>query len=129
MTHSDYLKSGAALVLATLGALITAIGPGNESLGDLTTQTWLVAIGTILGSGALVYIVENIVGVAGGVAKAALALLTVGIASLVVALDDGIITQGEWLTAASAAIAATGIVYQLPGPTSSRKVLTPATGK
>jgi hypothetical protein len=118
---SDKLKAVAALGMATLGALITALGVGDNTLGDLDAKTWLVTIGTILGSGALVYVVENVVGVAGGVAKALQAFGTTGIASLVVALDDGHISQGEWLTAASVAIAASGIVYQLPGPISTQK--------
>lgn len=118
---SDKLKAVAALGMATLGALITAIGPGSNSLGDLDGKTWLIAIGSIIGSASLVYVVQNVFGVAGGVAKAAQAFGTVGIASLVVALDDGVITQGEWLTAFSVAIAATGIVYQLPGPISNPK--------
>ena len=116
LTMSDKLKAVVALGMATLGALITALGPGSNSLGDLDGKTWLVTVGAILGSGALVYVVENVTGVAGGVAKALQAFGTTGIASLVVALNDGVITQGEWLTAASVAIAASGIVYQVPGP-------------
>ena len=113
---NDKLKAVVAVVMAVLGALIVAIGPGDNSLGSLDAKTWLVAIGTIIGSGAIVYMVENVLGVAGGVAKAVQALGTTGIASLVVALDDGHISQGEWLTAASVAIAASGFVYQIPGP-------------
>lgn len=120
---SDKFKAVAALGMATIGALITALGPGSNSLGELSGKTWLVAIATILGSGALVAVVENVVGVAGGVAKAAQALGTTGIASLVVALDDGHITQGEWLTAASVAIAATGIVYQVRETTLTKPVV------
>lgn len=114
---SDKLKAVAALVMATLGALVTALGVGDDtSLANLDWKTWLVALGTIVGSGYLVYLVENVFGIAGGIAKAAQALLTTGIASLVVALDDGHVTQAEFLTAAMVAIAATGIVYQLPSP-------------
>lgn len=112
----DTLKATATLGMSVLGALIVAIGPGDNSLSDLDAVTWLIAIGTILGSGALVYWVENVIGVAGGAIKAWQALGTTGIASLVVALDDGHISQGEWLTAFSVAIAASGIVYQTPGP-------------
>lgn len=112
----DKGKAYATLAMAVLGALIVAVGPGDNSLGDLDLKTWLIAIGTIIGSGALVYWCENVLGVAGGAIKAWQALSTSGIASLVVALDDGHISQGEWLTAASVAIAASGLVYQLPGP-------------
>lgn len=113
---NDKLKALVAMVMSTLGALIVALGPGDNSLGDLDSKTWLIAAGTILGSGALVYVVENVFGVAGGVAKALQAFGTTGIASLVVALDDGHISQVEMLIAASAAIAATGLVYQVQGP-------------
>ena len=105
-------KAFVGVVVAFVGALITALGPGNDSLGDLTTQTWLVVVGTTLGSGALVFIVDNIHGVMGGVAKAVYAALSAGIPSLVAAFNDGVITQGEWLTAFSVAVAATGLVYQ-----------------
>lgn len=122
---SDKLKAVVALVMATLGALVTALGVGDDtSLGSLDWKTWLVAIGTIVGSGYLVYLVENVLGIAGGVAKAVQALLTTGIASLVVALDDGHITQAELLTAMMVAIAATGIVYQLPSPAPSAVINT-----
>lgn len=107
-----YLKAVVTLVVSTAGALIVALGPGNNSLGQLDSKTWLIAIGTILGSGGIVWFTENIPGVAGGVIKTAVAFLSAGIASLVVALNDGIITQSEWLIAFSAAVAATGLVYQ-----------------
>lgn len=107
-----YAKSIVATAVAFIGALITAIGPGNASLGDLDTKTWLVVIGTTLGSGSLVWLVDNIHGVMGGVAKAVLAALSAGVPSLVAALDDGVISQGEYLTAFSVAVTATGLVYQ-----------------
>lgn len=126
---STKLKAIVALVMATLGALVTALGVGDDtSLTNLDGKTWLVAIGTIAGSGALVYVVENVFGIAGGVAKAAQALMTTGVASLVVALDDNHITQAEFLTAITVAVAASGLVYQIPGPapTSVVKVNPPA---
>lgn len=112
----DYAKALVAVVVSAVGALIVALGPGNNTLDGLSTQSWLIAAATVLGSGALVYLVQNIHGVAGAVAKAALAFLTAGVASLVVALDDAVVTQSEWLIAFSAAVVATGLVYQAPGP-------------
>ena len=109
---SSMAKAFVGVVVAFVGALITALGPGNESLGDLSTQTWLVVVGTTLGSGALVFIVDNIPGVMGSVAKAVYSALSAGVPALVAAFDDGVITQGEWLTAFSVAVAATGLVYQ-----------------
>lgn len=111
----DSFKALAAIVVSAVGALITGLaGFGSDaSLGDLDAKTWLIAAGTVLGSGGMVVVVENIHGIAGGVMKAIIAFLTAGVASLVVALDDKVITQAEWLTAFSAAAVATGFVYQL----------------
>lgn len=105
-------KAIVGVIVAFCGAMITVLGPGNESIGDFTTQTWLVVIGTTLGSGALVFIVDNIHGVMGGVAKAVYSALSAGVPSLVAAFDDGVITQGELLTAFVVAVTATGLVYQ-----------------
>lgn len=116
-------KAFVGVVVAFVGALITALGPGNTSLGDLTTQTWLVVVGTTLGSGALVAVVTNIHGVMGGVAKAVYAALSAGVPSLVAAFNDGVITQGEWLTAFSVAVVATGLVYQTSTDSAGRLTL------
>jgi hypothetical protein len=107
-----YLKAFLAIVASAAGALVTAVGTGATDFGDIDTQTWLVAAGTVLGSGGIVWLVQNVPGVAGGAIKAAVAFLSAGIASLVVALDDRLITQTEWLTAFSTAVVATGAVYQ-----------------
>ena len=116
LNFGPYGKALLAVVVAAVGALVTALGPGNMNLGDLSTQSWLVAIGAVLASGGLVWLVQNIPGTLGGVAKAALAFLTTGVASLVVALNDGVITQSQYLTAFGAAVVATGLVYQATGP-------------
>ena len=108
----QYLKAFIAIVVAGAGALITALGPPGNTIGDLDAKHWLIAIGSVLASGGIVWYVENIQGVAGGVIKAAIAFLSAGVASLVVALDDNRITQAEWLIAFSAAVVATGLVYQ-----------------
>jgi hypothetical protein len=60
----------------------------------------------------LVWFAQNVPGVAGGAIKTVVAFLSAGVASLVVALDDSVVTQAEWLTAFSAAAVATGLVYQ-----------------
>lgn len=113
------LKAFVAIVISAAGALVVALGTGNDSsIGSLDTKTLLIAAITILGSGGLVWYEENIPGVAGGVIKAVAGFLTGGIASLVVALDDSHITQAEWLVAFIAAVTATGFVYQV---TNSRR--------
>lgn len=115
------LKAFAAIVVSAAGALVVGLASfgSDASLGDLDAKTWLIGAGAVLGSGGVVWFVENIHGVAGGVIKAAVAFLSAGIASLVVALDDKVITQAEWLTAFSAAVVATGFVYQLSNNTST----------
>lgn len=109
------LKALAAIVVSAAAALVTGLaGFGSDAgIGDLDAKTWLIAAGSVLGSGGLVWFVQNVHGVAGGVIKAVLAFLTAGVASLVVALDDKVITQSEWLVAFIAAATATGFVYQL----------------
>jgi hypothetical protein len=105
------LKAVVAIIVSAAGALITALGPPGNTIGDLDAKHWLIAIATVLGSGGLVWFAEN--GPAAPAIKAVLAFLSAGIASLVVALDDNHITQAEWLIAFVAAITATGLVYQV----------------
>lgn len=106
------LKAAAAIVISAAGALVVALGPGTgQTIGSLDTTHWLLAIGSVLGSGGVVWFVEN--GPAHTYIKAVVAFLSGGIASLVTALDDNVITQSEWLVAFIAAVTATGFVYQL----------------
>jgi hypothetical protein len=110
----NYAKAIIAIVVAAAGALVTALGTSpQQSLGALDTKTWLVAIIAILGSGGFTWLAENIQGVAGGIIKSVVAFLTAGVGSLVVALNDGVISQAEWITAFSAAAVALAAVYQI----------------
>ncbi len=109
-----YPKALLAIVVSVLGALVVALGTGATDFGDIDTQTWLIAVGAVLGSGGLVWFTEN--GPAAPYIKAVVAFLSAGVSSLVVALDDHVLTRAEQLTAFSAAIVATGLVYQLAGP-------------
>jgi hypothetical protein len=115
-------KAIVTLVIAVVGALVTALGPGNESLADLSLQTWLVAAGTVLGSSGLVWFTQN--GPWHPYIKTVVAFLSAGIPSLVAALDDGVVTQGELLTAFSVAVAATGLVFQTYGPAATTAAAT-----
>lgn len=110
---SAYLKALAAIGVSGLGALVVALGAGATDFEDIDTKSWLIAALAVLGSGGFVWFVENVPGIAGGVIKAGLAFLTAGIGSLVIALDDDVLTRAEQLTALSVAIVATGFVYQL----------------
>lgn len=115
------LKAVVSTVIALAGALVVALGPGNNSLGDLSTQTWLIAIASVLGSGGIVWFCEN--GLVHPYIKTVVAFLSAGIASLVVALNDSVITQSEWIVAFVAAVTATGLVFQVSNsPTRNSRV-------
>jgi hypothetical protein len=101
-------------VVSALGALVVALGTGATDFGDIDTQTWLIAAGTVLASGGLVWFEEN--GPAAPAIKAIVGFLSAGIGSLVIALDDDVLTRAEQLTALSVAIVASGVVFQLAGP-------------
>lgn len=118
MNVAESMKAITALLVSLAGALVVALaGFGSDaSIGDLDAKTWLIAAATILASGGITWWVENVKGVAGTAIKTVVAFLSAGIASLVVALDDRVITQAEWLVAFSAAALATGLVYQAKGP-------------
>lgn len=106
-----YAKALASIVVSALGALVVALGTGNTDFDAISTQQWLIALGAVLGSGGLVYLTEN--GPAAPAIKAVMAFLSAGIASLVLALEDDVLTRAEQLTAVTAAIVATGFVYQV----------------
>jgi hypothetical protein len=115
-----YAKAIIAIVVATVGALVTGLGTSPEhSFSTLSTTQWLVAIGSVLGSGGVVWFVEN--GPAHSYIKAVVAFLSAGIASLVVALGDNVITQAEWLTAFGAAVVAVTAVFQVANKTAVLK--------
>jgi high-affinity Fe2+/Pb2+ permease len=106
------LKAVVSTVVSAAGALVVALGTGNNgSLSSLDTKHWLLAVATVLGSGGIVWFTEN--GPAHQYIKSVVAFLSAGVASLVVALNDGHITQAEWLVAFVAAVTATGLVFQV----------------
>ena len=109
-----YPKAILAVVVAAVGALVVALGTGVTDFDDIDGKTWLVAALAVLGSGGMVWFTQN--GPAAPTIKAIVAFLSAGIASLVVALDDDVLTRAEQLTAFAAAVVATGFVYQLAGP-------------
>lgn len=115
----QYAKAIIAVIVSAAGALVVALGSGNTSVSNLDAKTWLIALVAVLGSGGLVWFTQN--GPWHAYIKTVIAFLTAGIASLIVALDDDIINQSEWLTAFIAAVLATGLVYQFantdPAPT------------
>jgi hypothetical protein len=88
-----------------------ALGTGVTDFADISTQQWLIAAGAVLSSDGLVWLTEN--GPAAPAIKAVMGFLSAGVASLVIALEDDVLSRAEQLTALSAAIVATGFVYQL----------------
>lgn len=132
MKPQEYIKAAVALVVAILAALAQALGPGTTKFSDLDTQTWLVILGTVLASGALVAFVENVEGLAGGIIKAVIGAFGAGIAALVTALDDDVLTTYEFVTAISAFVVGLSLVYQIPNPESDTRPVVeaaPATTK
>lgn len=111
----DTIKATLALVMAILAALTTAL-TGKTDFSDIDTRTWLIALGTVIASGALTGFVTNVLGIAGGIIKAVVGAFGAAIASLVVALDDQVLTQVEIVTAIAAFVAALSVVYEVPDP-------------
>lgn len=107
----SYLKAIVAVGVSALGALAVALGTGATDFSDIDTKSWLIAALAVLGSGGLVWLTEN--GPAAPYIKAVMAFLSAGIGSLVLALDDDVLTRAEQLTALAAAVVATGLVYQV----------------
>jgi hypothetical protein len=107
-----YAKALIAIVVSAVGAIVTALGTSPEqSFSTLSTLQWIVAIGSVLASGGVVWFAQN--GPAHQYIKAVVGFLSAGIASLVVALGDGVISQAEWLTAFGAAVVAVTVVFQV----------------
>lgn len=117
----EYIKAGIALVVAIIAALTTAVGTGATDFSDIDTQTWLIALGTVLASGALVAFVENVDGLAGGIIKAVIGAFGAAIAALIPALDDRVLSTAEQLTAISAFVVGLSLVYQIPTPESETR--------
>jgi hypothetical protein len=112
-----YAKAALTALVSALGALAVA-WDGSSSFSDVSAQKWLLAAVAVLGSTGLVWFTQN--GPWHQYIKTVIAFLSAGIGALVLALDDNHITQTEALTALSAAIVATGLVFQVPDPAETR---------
>ncbi len=114
-----YVKAIITTLVGIAAALVTALGTGDTDFGDISVQGWLLAALAVLGSGGLVWWTQNTK--AAPAIKAVIAFLSAGIGSLVLAIDNNghlsNISQAEWLTAFTAAVLATGLVYQAKDPT------------
>jgi hypothetical protein len=110
---SEYAKAVVALVAAVATAVAAAVG--NGSLDDLDGSGWVKVALVVLGGTAATWWSENVPGVFGGVIKAVLAAATAGLTALSVAYEnDGVISQGEYLTAVAATLVALAATYQVP---------------
>jgi hypothetical protein len=112
---TQYLKAILAVGVSAVSAVVVALGTGATDIGDIDNETWLVTALAVLGSGGLVWLTEN--GPAAPYIKTTMAFLSAGIGSLVLGLDDDVLTQAEILTAVAAAVVATGFVYQATNKT------------
>lgn len=113
--NQGWVKAFVALVVAVLAALSTPL-VGDMDFGDLTSQDWLVMLGAVLASGALVAFVDNVAGVAGGIIKAVIGASGAAVSVLITANTDGVITTGEKVGAISAFVVGLSAVYQIPQP-------------
>lgn len=105
-------KAVIAFVAAVATAIATAVG--NGSLDGLSAREWVGAALIILGGTALTQLVDNVAGVYAGAIKSIIG----GVTSFLTALDvgyqnDGVISQGEFLTAVGAFFVALSVVYQV----------------
>ena len=126
MSSEGYIKGAIALAVAVLAALTTAL-TGKTDIGDIDTRTWLIALGAVLASGALVVFVQNVTGLAGGIIKAVIGAFGAAVTSLITALDDQVLTQVEMITALSAFVVGLSLVYQIPEPTPEPEPAPPTT--
>jgi hypothetical protein len=109
---SEYVKAIATLIAAATAAVAAAIG--NGSIDDLDNEAWVKIALVVLGGTAATWFVENVPGVAGGIIKAVLGASTAFLAVLSTGYEnDGVISQGEFLTAIGALLVALTAVYQL----------------
>lgn len=108
----EYVKAIATLLAAAVAAVATAVG--NGALDDLDGEGWVKVGLVVLGGTAATWFVENVPGVAGGIIKAVLGSATAFLAVLATGYEnDGVISQGELLSAIAAALVALTAVYQL----------------
>ena len=111
---NKYAKAVIATLVAVGAALMTALGTSpQQNLAHLDTTTWLVAIGTILASGAITWWTTNVPGLAGGVIKAVVASSGAFVTALVTAYADNFVSQAELIGALSAGLVALAAVYQV----------------
>lgn len=107
---NSYAKAGLAILIAAGGAIIQALGTGGGTFSSVDARHWVLAAVAVLGSGAVVALVENSTH---PYIKAVVAGLTAGFAAAAIALNDNHISQAEWVTIAMAAVVAYAGVYQI----------------
>ena len=108
----EYAKAIVALVASAAAAVAVAVG--NGAIDDLDGEDWVKIALVIVGGTAATWFAQNVPGVFGGVIKAVLGASAAGLTALSVAYEnDGVISQGEYLTALGATLVALTAVYQV----------------
>jgi hypothetical protein len=103
-------KAYFAIVMAAAGALVTALGTGSTSVGNIDAKHWIMAALVVLGSGGVTWWCTN--GPWHWYVKAVVGAGGAFLSSLVIALADNAITQAEWTTALTALLAAFSVVFE-----------------
>lgn len=110
MNFKDYYKLVGAFIVTAL----TAYSAAYDSGSDVSNSEWIGIAVAVAGSSAAVWYVTN--GPGGIYAKAIFASVTAAGASAMLALQDEILTQTEFITIVIAALGGLGLVAVLPGP-------------
>jgi hypothetical protein len=101
----------AKAIVAGLIALGTALVTGLDD-SSLSTQEWVTAALAVVGSAGVVWYATN--GPSARYVKAVVGSLTAVLTTLLVALEDDLISSQEWTKAGVAALVGLGIVYAVP---------------
>lgn len=98
-----FAKAIAAAVAVAVTGVVSALTDGSLDLAEIV----VVAL-SVLGSAGVVWYSQN--GPEARYVKAVVAALSAGLASLLVALNDNVVTHEEWSIALTAAVGASGLV-------------------
>lgn len=100
-------KAIAAALVALGASLVTALDDDH-----ISSQEWLTALLAVLGSAGVVWYVSN--GPGSQYAKAVVGAISAGATTLIVALEDNVVTHQEWVKAFVATVVGLGLVAAVP---------------
>jgi hypothetical protein len=107
-----YLKAIAAALVAGAASIATALDDNH-----ISNVEWLAAVVAVCASTGVVWYVTN--GPGGEYAKEIFSAISVAASSLIISLQDNVLTSQEVLTAVIAVAAGFGLVAAMPGPKSN----------